>query len=68
MSLFVWAIAVIIAGTLDRSNERGNAVWMTAMLERSVAAWDDLDIVERRRRARGLTGRLGRLNISRPGG
>ena len=42
---FVWAIAVIIAGTLDRSNERGTQ-WMTAMLERSVAAWDDLDIAD----------------------
>ena len=60
------AIAVIIAGTLDRSNERGTQ-WMTAMLERSVAAWDDLDIADVVAEP-GLTGRRGRLNISRPGG
>ena len=42
--LYVWIIAVVIAGTLDASNERGRA-WISEMLARSVAAIDDLDLV-----------------------
>lgn len=42
---YVWTIAVVVAGTLDRTNERANA-WMSVMLERSVAAIDDLGIVD----------------------
>lgn len=40
---FVWTIAVVIAGTLDRTNERAHQ-WMSVMLQRSVEAMDDLDI------------------------
>lgn len=40
---FVWTIAVVIAGTLDRTNERAHE-WMSVMLQRSVDAMDDLDI------------------------
>jgi hypothetical protein len=43
--LYVWVIAVVIAGTLDRTNERGTQ-WMSEMLARSVAAIDDLGLVE----------------------
>ena len=42
--LSVWIIAVVIAGTLDATNERGKR-WITEMLARSVAAVDDLDLV-----------------------
>ena len=42
--LYVWTIVVVIAGTLDPSNERGRA-WMTHMVERAVAAIDDLDLL-----------------------
>jgi len=42
--LYVWIIAVVIAGTLDPSNERGHR-WMSEMLRRSVAAIDDLGLV-----------------------
>jgi hypothetical protein len=41
----VWIIAVVIAGTLDRTNERGHR-WMAEMLKRSVAAIDDLGLIE----------------------
>jgi hypothetical protein len=41
--LYVWVIAVVIAGTLDASNERGRA-WISEMLARSVATMDDLDV------------------------
>lgn len=44
-TLYVWIIAVVIAGTLDSSNERGKA-WMSAMLARSVAAIDDLGLLD----------------------
>lgn len=40
---FGWTVAVVIAGTLDRTNDRAHA-WMSVMLERSVATMDDLDI------------------------
>ena len=43
--LYVWIIAVVIAGTLDRANERGHR-WMAEMLKRSVAAIDDLGLIE----------------------
>jgi aminoglycoside/choline kinase family phosphotransferase len=42
--LYVWVIAVVIAGTLDPTNERGRQ-WISAMLARSVAAIDELDLV-----------------------
>lgn len=42
--LFVWVLAVVIAGTLDPTNERGRQ-WISVMLERSIAAIDDLDLV-----------------------
>ncbi len=42
--LYVWTIVVVIAGTLDPSNERGRE-WMTHMVERAVAAIDDLDLL-----------------------
>ena len=34
----------MIAGTLDPTNERGRQ-WISVMLERSIAAIDDLDLV-----------------------
>lgn len=40
---YVWTIAVVIAGTLDSSNERAHE-WMSLMLDRTVKAMDDLDI------------------------
>ncbi len=40
---YVWTLAVVISGTLDPTNERGRE-WMSKMLERSVAAFDDLDL------------------------
>jgi aminoglycoside/choline kinase family phosphotransferase len=43
--LYVWIIAVVIAGTLDRTNERGHR-WMSEMLKRSVAAIDDLGLID----------------------
>jgi hypothetical protein len=43
--LYVWTLAVVIAGTLDPTNERGHR-WMSEMLARSVAAIDDLGLVE----------------------
>ena len=43
--LYVWIIAVVIAGTLDPTNERGHR-WMSEMLARSVAAIDDLGLIE----------------------
>ena len=39
--LCVWIPVVVIAGTLDSSNERARA-WMTKMVERCAAAIDDL--------------------------
>ncbi len=42
--LYVWIMAVVIAGTLDPTNERGRE-WISVMLERSIAAIDDLDLV-----------------------
>ncbi len=44
-TLFVWTHAVVISGTLDLANERGKA-WVREMLVRSVAAFDDLDLIE----------------------
>jgi len=41
--LYVWTIVVVIAGTLDPSNERGRE-WMTHMVDRAVTAIDDLDL------------------------
>lgn len=42
--LYVWVIAVVIAGTLDPTNERGRQ-WISEMLDRSIAAIDDLDLI-----------------------
>jgi Ecdysteroid kinase-like family len=41
--LFTWTHAVVIAGTLDHANERGRA-YVTEMLRRATAAFDDLDL------------------------
>ncbi len=43
--LFVWAHAVVISGTLDLTNERSRR-WVTEMLTRSVAAFDELDLTD----------------------
>lgn len=40
--LYSWTVAVVIAGTLDPSNDRGYA-WMSKMVERNGIAIDDLD-------------------------
>lgn len=40
--LYIWVFATVIAGTLDATNERGNA-WMAEMIKRNVAAMHDLD-------------------------
>ena len=50
--LYVWIIAVVIAGTLDRTNERGHR-WMAEMLKRTVATIDDLGLIELLGRVRG---------------
>lgn len=42
--LYLWVYAVVIAGTLDPSNERGKA-FMSAMIIRSSAAIRDLDLL-----------------------
>jgi aminoglycoside phosphotransferase (APT) family kinase protein len=42
--LCLWTLVVVIAGTLDTSNERGKA-WMTEMVRRSAAAIEDLDLL-----------------------
>lgn len=42
--LALWILVVVIAGTLDSSNERGR-VWMTEMIRRSAATIDDLDLL-----------------------
>ena len=44
-TLYVWVIAVVIAGTLDPANERGRR-WISVMLARSAAAFDDLGLIE----------------------
>lgn len=43
--LALWILVVVIAGTLDSSNERGHA-WMTEMISRSAATIDDLDLLD----------------------
>lgn len=42
--LCLWTLVVVIAGTLDSSNERGKA-WMTEMVRRSAAAIADLELL-----------------------
>jgi len=42
--LYVWTLGVIIAGTLDVSNDRAKQ-WIGEMLRRFVAAIDDLDLL-----------------------
>ena len=49
-SLYVWTLGVVIAGTLDVSNERAKE-WISEMLRRMVASIDDLDLL-------GLLGEL----------
>lgn len=43
--LALWILVVVIAGTLDSSNERGRE-WMTEMIRRSSATIHDLDLLE----------------------
>jgi Ecdysteroid kinase-like family len=43
--LYVWTLAVVIAGTLDPTNERGH-LWMSEMLRRSVATIEDLGLID----------------------
>lgn len=43
--LYAWTVAVVIAGTLDPSNERGFA-WMSKMVERNGRALEDLGCLE----------------------
>lgn len=44
-TLFTWAHAVVISGTLDHANERGRR-WVTEMLRRAVAAFEDLQLID----------------------
>lgn len=43
--LALWTVVVVIAGTLDSSNDRGRA-WMTEMIRRSAATIDDLGLLD----------------------
>ena len=43
--LYAWTTAVVIAGTLDPSNDRGFA-WMSKMVERNGKALEDLGCLE----------------------
>ena len=43
--LYCWTVAVVIAGTMDPSNDRGFA-WMSKMVERNGLAIDDLHCLE----------------------
>ena len=43
--LYAWTLAVVIAGTLDPTNERGFA-WMSKMIQRNSNAIHDLDCLE----------------------
>lgn len=43
--LYMWDPVVVIAGTLDPSNERGHA-WMSHMVERTATAIGDLDVLD----------------------
>ena len=43
--LALWIVVVVIAGTLDSSNERGKA-WMTEMVRRSAATIADLHLLD----------------------
>ncbi|BAN00791.1 phosphotransferase [Ilumatobacter coccineus] len=43
--LALWTLVVVIAGTLDASNERGRA-WMTEMIRRSATTIADLDLLD----------------------
>lgn len=42
--LYNWLYAVVVAGTLDSSNEKAYA-WMSEMLTRQVAAMEDLQVI-----------------------
>ena len=43
--LAMWTVVVVIAGTLDASNDRGRA-WMTEMVRRSATTIDDLGLLD----------------------
>jgi Ecdysteroid kinase-like family len=43
--LALWTLVVVIAGTLDASNDRGRA-WMTEMIRRSATTIDDLGLLD----------------------
>ena len=43
--LYAWTLAVVIAGTLDPTNERGFA-WMSQMIKRNSIAINDLDCLQ----------------------
>ena len=43
--LYQWVYATVIAGTLDATNERGNA-WMAQMVKRNTTAIDDLGCLD----------------------
>ena len=43
--LYTWVFATVIAGTLDPTNERGNA-WMSEMVRRNCIAITDLDCLD----------------------
>jgi hypothetical protein len=43
--LYLWVYATVIAGTLDPTNERGNA-WMSEMIKRNVAAIEHLGCLD----------------------
>jgi len=43
--LYIWVFATVIAGTLDPTNERGNA-WMSQMVKRNCIAIEDLSCLD----------------------
>ena len=43
--LYQWCFATLVAGSMDQTNDRGNA-WMTEMVKRNVAAIEDLNCLE----------------------
>ena len=43
--LHSWVYAIVVAGTLDASNERAFA-WISQMLARQLATTDDLDLLD----------------------
>ena len=43
--LYQWCFATLVAGSMDQTNDRGNA-WMTEMVKRNVAAIEDLNCLD----------------------